>query len=286
MINDKLNSFTDVQQAGNQFFAKLSPGRELLEFECDLLSYFNNTSRFTSSVATPLTGTITTNTSTTLVTGVGTLFTTELSVGETIYDNSGVILGIIATINTDTSLDLLQNATITMSDTYNNFTYILNQYDYIDIGDVIYVNDLENNSETYEIIDWSFDAVREYINPGVTDIVVRSAKYRAKKVTIPANNPPIIAYSFNSIPAENQWIITIGYDLVLSIGFFIGQYETGVFSLSNEPAGMAIDSSTGVITWTPGLFDANEIYEDITVSISNGTSTTDYKFSIRVYPTL
>ena len=107
MINDKLNSFTDVQQAGNQFFAKLSPGRELLEFECDLLTYFNNTDRFTSSVATPLTGTITTNTSTTLVTGVGTLFTTELSVGETIYDNSGVVLGIIATINTDTSLDLL-----------------------------------------------------------------------------------------------------------------------------------------------------------------------------------
>jgi hypothetical protein len=220
------------------------------------------------------------------VTGAGTLFTTELSVGETIYDNSGVVLGIISTINTDTSLDLLQNATITMSDSYNNFTYYLNQYDYIDIGDVIYVNDLENNAETYEIIDWSFDAVREYINPGVTDIVVRSAKYRAKKVTIPADNPPIIAYSFNSIPAENQWIITSGYDLVLSIGAFIGQYETATFSLSNEPLGMIINSSTGVITWTPGVSDENEIYEDITVSVSNGTSTTTYKFSIRVYPTL
>ena len=286
MINDKLNSFTDVQQAGNQFFAKLSPGRELLEFECDLLTYFNSTSRFTSSVATPLTGTITTNTSTTLVTGVGTLFTTELTIGETIYSNSGVILGIIATINTDTSLDLLQNATTTINDTYNNFTYFLNQYDYIDIGDVIYVNDLENNTETYEIIDWSFDAVREYINPGVTDIAVRSAKYRAKKVTIPANNPPIIAYAFNNIPAANQWIITSGYDLVLAIQAFVGQYETGVFSLSNEPLGMVIDANTGVITWTPGVSDENEIYNDITVSISNGTSTTTYKFSIRVYPTL
>ncbi len=286
MINDKLNSFTDVQQAGNQFFAKLSPGRELLEFECDLLTYFNNTSRFTSSIATPLTGNITTNTSTTLVTGVSTLFTTELSVGETIYDNEGNKLGIIATINSNTSLDLLQNANVTMSGGYNNFTYFLNQYDYIDIGDVIYVNDLENNAETYEIIDWSFDAVREYINPGVTDIVVRSAKYRAKKVTIPANNPPIISYAFNSIPAANQWIITSGYDLVLGIRGFIGQYKTGVFSLSNEPSGMLIDATTGVITWTPGVSDENEIYEDITVSLSDGTDTTEYKFSIRVYPTL
>lgn len=286
MVNEKLNSFTDVQQAGNQFFAKLSPGRELLEFECDLLTYFNNTDRFTSSVATPLTGTITTNTSTTLVTGVGTLFTTELSVGETIYDNSGVVLGIIATINTDTSLDLLQNATITMSDSYNNFTYFLNQYDYIDIGDLVYVNDLENNAETYEIIEWSFDAVREYINPGVTDIVVRTAIYKAKKVTVPADNPPIISYSFNTIPAENQWIITSGYDLVLAIQASIGQYETATFSISNEPSGMVIDANTGVITWTPGVSDENEIYDDITVSVSNGTSTTTYKFSIRVYPTL
>lgn len=288
MINDKLNSFTDVQQAGNQFFAKLSPGRELLEFECDLLTYFNNTDRFTSSVAIPLLGSITCSTSSSTVIGISTDFTTELAVGESIYDVTGNFIGIVQTINTSSDLTLITNAAVTHATevAYNNFTYFLNQYDYIDIGDLVYVNDLENNAETYEIIDWSFDAVREYINPGVTDIVVRTAKYRAKKVTVPADNPPIIAYNFDSIPAENQWIITSGYDLVLGIKAFIGQYETGVFSISNEPSGMVIDSSTGVITWTPGVSDENEIYNDILVSVYNGTSTTTYKFSIRVYPTL
>ena len=115
---------------------------------------------------------------------------------------------------------------------------------------------------------------------------MRTAIYKAKKVTVPADNPPIISYSFNTIPAENQWIITSGYDLVLGIKAYIGQYETAVFSISNEPLGMVIDANTGVITWTPGVSDENEIYDDITVSVSNGTSTTTYKFSIRVYPTL
>ena len=288
MINDKLNSFTDVQQAGNQFFAKLTPGRELLEFECDLLTYFDSTNRFTSSIATPLLGTITCSTSSTTVTGISTDFVAELEVGQSIYDNTGHFIGIIQSISTTSTLTLVSNAAITHATdvAYNNFTYFLNQYDYIDIGDVIYVNDLNNNTETYEIIDWSFNAVREYINPGVSDIVVRSAKYRAKKVTIPANNPPIISYSFNTIPSANQWIITSGYDLVLGIQAIVGQYETGVFSLSNEPSGMIIDSNTGVITWTPAISDENQIYEDITVSVYNGVSTTQYKFSIRVYPTL
>lgn len=288
MINDKLNSFTDVQQAGNQFFAKLSPGRELLEFECDLLTYFNNTDKFTSSVAIPLLGTITCSTSSPTVTGISTDFTTELSVGDSIYDVNGVFIGIVQTINTASSLTLITNAAVTHATdiAYNNFTYYLNQYDYIDIGDVIYVNDLQNNAETYEIIEWSFDAVREYTNPGISDIVVRNARYRAKKVTIPADNPPIFAYSFNNIPAANQWIITSGFDLSINVQAAINQYETAVFSLNNEPTGMTINSSTGLISWTPGIANDNQIYEDIEVLVYNGTSTSTYKFSIRVYPTL
>ena len=288
MINDKFNSFTDVKQAGDQFFAKLSPGRELLEFECDLLTYFNNTSRFTSSIATPLLGTITCSTSSPTVIGISTDFVAELQVGESIYDNTGNFIGIIQSINTTSDLTLVSNAAVNhVTDVaYNNFTYFLNQYDYIDIGDVIYVNDLENNAETYEIIDWSFNAVREYIDPGITDIVVRSAKYRAKKVTIPTNNPPIIAYAFNEIPSANQWIITTNFDLELKIAAVIGQYETGSFSLSNQPTGMVINSSTGLITWTPGPSDNNQIYEDIVVNVFDGTDTTQYKFSIRVYPTI
>ena len=42
------------------------------------------------------------------------------------------------------------------------------------------------------------------------------------------------------------------------------------------------------ITWTPGALDENIIYGQepypITLTISDGTNTKDYKFSIRVYP--
>jgi len=291
MINDKLNSFSDVQQSGRQFFAKLSAGRELLEFECDFLTYFDSTSKFTSSIRTPLTGTITTSSSSISVAGFSTLFTTELTVGETLYDNLGNKLGIIAIINSDTSLDFISNAEIgyPVDVAYNNFTYFLNQYNYIDIGDVIYINDLDNNSETYEIIDWEFAGVREYINPENTSIIVRSAKYKAKKVTIPANNPPIFAFGYTYpnnyiIPKSNQWIVTYDELLTINVGkAFIGQYDTGVFSLTNNPTGMTINSSTGEITWTPTLGQANQIFEDIQVNLYDGTDTTSYLFSVRVY---
>jgi hypothetical protein len=292
MINDKLNSFSDVEQSGRQFYAKLSEGRELLEFECDFLTYFDYTSKFTSQKATPLSGTITID-GTVDVTGVSSLFTTELSVGETLYKSDGTIIGIISVITNDTNLSLISNNIpgIEYNISYNNFTYYLNQYRYVDIGDVIYVNDLDNNSETYEILDWDFAGVREYINPDNTSIIVRSAKYKAKKVTIPANNPPIFAfgYTFNDyiIPKANQWIITYDELLTINVGSaFIGQYETGVFSLTNNPTGMVINSATGVITWTPTSGQSNQIFEDIQVNLSDGIDTTSYLFSVRVYDTL
>jgi hypothetical protein len=40
MINDKLNTFSDVRLAGQQFYDKLTPGRELISFETDLLYYY------------------------------------------------------------------------------------------------------------------------------------------------------------------------------------------------------------------------------------------------------
>ena len=290
MINDKLNTVSDVSQAGNQFFAKLSPGREIIEFDCDFLTYFDSTSKFTQNNISPLSGNITTNTSTTLVTGVSTLFTTQLSVGDTLYDNLGNILGIIATINTDTSLDLIQNAIITMSGSYNNFTHYLNQYRYLDIGDVFYFTNPDGSTETYKIIDWSFDSNREYLNPEYSSINVRYAKYRAKKVVVPNNNPPVIAFSAGNIPFDfplaNSWIITSGYDLVFPIPIVGQPYKTFVYSLNNEPVGMTIDSSSGVIQWTPLVGDDNQVYDDIEVIVSDGTDSSSFTFSIRVYPTI
>ena len=288
MINDKLNSFADVQRAGDQFYDKLTPGREIISFETDLLTYFDSTQRFVATNRAPLSGTITTSTSSTLVNGFSTLFSTELSVGETLYDMEGNKLGIISVINSDTSLNFIQNSEIgyPVNVNYNNYTYFLNQYTYIDIGNKIYINDLENNVETYMILDFSVDFIREYLNPEFSTIIPRNAKYRAKKITIPNSNPPQIYFinnSLESIPSNNFMIVTSGYLFTYQINATGSSSLT--YSLSNEPVGMTIDSG-GLITWVPGVGDENEVYEDIIVTVSNGTTSSEFIFTIRVYPDL
>ena len=297
MINDKLNTFSDVQTAGQQFYDKLTPGRELISFESDLLYYFDSQSKFTSKNVI-LTGTITTSSSSTSVAGFVTLFTTELSIGDTLYDNEGNFLGIIATINSDTSLDFISNAAIGYLTPvgFNKTTYYLNQYQQMDIGDIIYLADLENNLTPYMIIDFSVDFIREYIDPVYTQIIPRSAKYRAKKVTIPANNPPEFVDSIPNNPQfgdiltfNTNWIVTSGYTFTIYVlALTSSQYVNIVYSLSNAPVGMTITNENGFgkIEWIPGVGDENEVYNDIEINAFDGTDTTTRTFNIRVYPTL
>ena len=286
MINDKLNTKTDISQTANQFYAKLTPGRELVEFESDLLTYYDYTSRFIPNNIVPLLGSITCSTSSQNVVGISTDFVAELAVGDSLYDVNGVFIGIVQSIGTTSALTLVSNANITHSTeiAYNNFTVYKNQYDYIDIGDVIYLNDLLGNAETYRIIEWNCNFIKETTNSDT--INVRRAVYRAKKVSIPANNPPIIAYAFNTIPAANEWIVTQGYELIFSVVALVGQFENAIFSLVDQPTGMVINSSTGEITWTPTSGQQNNIYSNIGVNVYDGTDNTLYRFTVRTYSTL
>jgi hypothetical protein len=61
------------------------------------------------------TGTITAATNTTTVTGVGTLFNTELVAGRVILDSANAVVGTISTIASNTSLTLTANATTAVS---------------------------------------------------------------------------------------------------------------------------------------------------------------------------
>jgi hypothetical protein len=105
-------------------------------------------------------------------------------------------------------------------------------------------------------------------------------------VSIPANNPPIIAYAFNTIPAANEWIVTQGYEMTFSVVALVGQFENAVFSLSGAPTGMTINSSTGLISWTPTSGQQNNIYSNIGVNVFDGTGNTLYRFTVRTYSTL
>ena len=286
MINDKLNTFSDVQQTGNQFYAKLTPGRELISFETDLLTYFNSQNKFTNNFNTPL-GTLTLN-GTTAVLGVSTEFTTDLSIGDTLYTESGLVIGIVKSIANNNNLTLITATNISGSGIFfNKTTYYLNQYAYLDIGNAISLADLENNTTDYMIIDFSVDFIREYINPEYSTIIPRNAKYRAKKIEIPASYPPFFAFDARSVPRIDNWIVTSGYDFKYKLEAVTrDSYKTITYSLSNEPVGMVINASTGVITWTPGVGDENEVYNDIEVIAFDGTDSTSYYFNVRVYPTL
>lgn len=63
----------------------------------------------------PRTGTITSNTGSTTVTGTGTQFTTQLVPGSIIKDGSGTIIGTVQSITNDTGLELMANAAIALT---------------------------------------------------------------------------------------------------------------------------------------------------------------------------
>ena len=66
-------------------------------------------------------------------------------------------------------------------------------------------------------------------------------------------------------------------------------------TLTNEPTGMVIDGTGSdsfgnyyQISFTPDVLDANAIYgqepNPITFTLSDGTNSKSYQFSVRVYP--
>jgi hypothetical protein len=72
----------------------------------------SNTERLTGVTGT---GTIGVSISSTSVTGVGTSFTTELSVGSIIYNTAGTLVGKVASIASDTSLTLASNGAVALT---------------------------------------------------------------------------------------------------------------------------------------------------------------------------
>ena len=293
--SEKLNSYSEVYQVADQYFKKITTGRELVEFECDLLTWFDSTSNIT--IGPDLTGFISLNTTVNVV-GIDTLFTLELSVGDSVYlSSNGEFIGIVSEITNDTNLVLISNniatnyAGVKMT---KNIEY-LNQFDMIDIGDVITIQDLNNNLEHFKIIDFNFDIVKD--NHLSNEINVRRAVYRGKKVSIPTYNTQV--YSFNLFfndqpnniqPAANQKIIGVG-DQLLCVIEVLGtpEFTTNSFDLSNEPANMTVTTSSdtlaAIITFTPDGGQANQLANDIvlTCTNSNGNVIT-YTFSVRVYP--
>jgi hypothetical protein len=175
------------------------------------------------------------------------------------------------------------------------FTIYLKEFNYVDIGDIITIFDEDNVASTWQIIDWSCDFIREYETPSYATPTVRNAKYRAKKVTLPTKKEFVLNPTFVE-PAPNQKIIKVGQPLLILVYVFgtSSEYEYTA-TLTNEPTGMTIvgEGSDNFgsfygIAFTPGALDANAIYGQepypITFTLSDGTNSKSYQFSVRVYP--
>jgi len=287
MINDKLNSKSDVAQCGNQFYDKLTVGREIVEFESDLLTYFDNYSHYVPVGPTPLSGEIQFYDNSDVVVGTLTEFTTELEIGDVLYDNTGKVIGQVYSITDDFELYLTTNASFTAgtSIVYNNYTQYLNEFNYIDIGDVIVLKNENNIGTYYQILDWNVDFIRENNTDGYNAPNVRAARYRAKKV-IPPTNEEIITNPTYVEPSLNQKIIT--KDESLEVRVYIVNFnntKTYTATLSGHPSGMtaSIVDDYASVEWIPNSGQQNKIYNGITVTISDGTVSKPYVFSVRVY---
>lgn len=286
-INQRLNTSTDVNQAATQFYNRIATGREIVEFESDLLTYFDKETRSTATNVPPLNGVVAVTSGSNVVNGGSTYFTSELQVGDEIFSSiNGDYIGVVANIISNTQLELLFDATITFNGAYNKSTYYVDQYNYIDIGDVVRIYYLDLTYDDFQIIDWSCQSLREIFNGVNYNINARTATYRAKKITVPASTRPYIAFTFDNIPAVNEIIVT--YDTTLSIPLYAVDtpYEEQGFawSLSNQPAGMTINGTTGEISWTPTVGQANAVYENIVATVMNQSGVTaEYSFSVRVY---
>lgn len=89
--------------------------------------------------------------------------------------------------------------------------------------------------------------------------------------TIPTNNAPVI----NSTPITS-WLIDVLYTYNVEATDTDG--DTLTYSLTSNPTGMTIDSSTGVINWTPNTIgDYNVI-----LKVSDGESFDTQSFTITI----
>lgn len=290
MINDKLNSETDVKQAGDQFYDKLTPGRNIIEFESDLITGWNPYYKYTPDNRESLSGTINVTSGGFAVTGTSTAFLSEVQVGDFLYLSNGQKIGWVRSINSDFSITLANPSYSTASGSafYNDYTQYLNQYRYFDIGDVVGLYDEFGTVVYYRILSWDCDFIKEtttanYIN-------ARRARYRAKQIEFdPLNaNPygPEFNFANNSIPAANQWIVSVNNTLDMSfLAQSTSEYLPIIYSLTGAPAGMSIDPNSGAITWTPNSGQANKIYSFI-VNAYDGTNNTEYPVSVRTYNTV
>ncbi|MDF3030667.1 MAG: adhesin, partial [Moraxellaceae bacterium] len=98
--------------------------------------------------------------------------------------------------------------------------------------------------------------------------------YNTSVTVTPVNDPPVISTTAGTSASEG---VAYSYDVNASDT----EGSTLTYSLTTKPASMTINSSTGVISWTPPDATAN-YSESVTVQVSDGSQTDTESWTINV----
>jgi hypothetical protein len=301
-MNDRLTDQYIVSKSAQSFFNRLSTGREIVEFTSDFLTYFDSTSKeINVAYGGNKTGTITTLTNSRIVIGIGTLFTTELSVGQKIYKNDGTYIGKIQTITNNTSLTLFYYAEIPLiNEVFSTSpTYVtLYEYDMLDLDDAITLKNLDGTTEgIYKIISYRVDFVKQNIisyTAGIANepdrINVANATYRAVKTQLLNQNTIIPNEDYN-----RSFTNVINCLNGTPVKIIQNVYSAGnTLTTLGAPTGMTFSTTSSAyyqdvtINWTPGSIHVGNTY-NVTLTLSNVSGsgyTLNIPLTFKVYSTL
>jgi hypothetical protein len=120
------------------------------------------------------TGTISTATNTTTVTGSGTSFTTQLQVGSILYNSAGTFIGRVAVIGSNTSLTLTSNAAVAVTNGAFKYTLPINGIPTTEIYTTHIIGDVDLDSYTITV---GTNATATGYSGGTTVRATRNVQY-------------------------------------------------------------------------------------------------------------
>jgi len=100
----------------------------------------------------------------------------------------------------------------------------------------------------------------------------------------PAPLPPTPTNHAPTITSTPDTLATVGVLYAYDVNATDSDGDTLTYSLATNPTGMTIDSTTGVISWTPTSGQIGD--HDVTVEVSDGEKSTTQSFTITVHDVL
>lgn len=220
------------------------------------------------------TGIITTSTALAEVIGSGTTFLADLHIGSVLKTSTGVVIGVVATISSDTTLNLEQNATVNLTD-----SPFVSVWEYADQFGVA-----PNTSDFVQAANGANDEVHIIVVDegglftGVRGSVLETFAY-ASKASDAKNQDGTSAYYKEVINRQSQYIWWMDHPTAGTNWGDLASAETEYALLPTAltttlTGGVSVDTPTdGEIIEGYLIFANDEVY-DVSLVVSGGVSNT------------